>query len=75
MTADIYKGGIKLGSGTLLAAAASITSYTATNSRALGTSRNVQVHVTGGTSTGVFNTRVTNDGGSTVTIADLCPFA
>lgn len=75
-TATIYKNGIQLGAGTLAANATSITSYTATNSRALGTGRNVQIVCSSfASSNGVFASRVTNDGGSTITIAEKCPYA
>lgn len=75
-TIKVFKGGIELGSGSASAASASITSYTATNSRRTGTGRNVQVLITqAGTNVGrSWNTRVVNDGGSTLTLADNCPF-
>lgn len=75
LSVDVYKSGILLGSGSMNAAAASITTFTANLSRTVNTGRNVDVQVkSGGTSSGTFRTRVTNDGGSTLTVADACPF-
>ncbi len=71
-TATIYKSGIPLGSGTVSGAGAtSLTSYSATAGRRLGTGRNVQIAAGGGR---VWNTRVTNDGGTTITIRDPSPY-
>lgn len=75
-TCKVYKNGIELGSGSITNGAASITSYSATASRRTGTGRNVQVAITSSTHAGQsFRTRIVNDGGSTLTIADKNPYA
>lgn len=71
---DIYKHGIKLGSGTCAGGSADITSYTANLSRTCAR-KNVQVVVT---QDGVYkgsswNTRVLSEGSTTV-LADACPY-
>lgn len=76
ITVDLYKGLAKLGSGTATAASASITSYSANLSRALGTGRNVTLTPTTGNNIGAsWRSRVVLDGGATVTLADPCPFS
>jgi len=81
-TCDVYKGGIKLGSGTCSGGSASLTSYTANNSGGLGgdvnrvaARRNVWVVVT---QAGVYAgmSWLTNMlvEGSTCTLKDACPF-
>lgn len=73
-TCEVYKHGLKLGTGTLTDASASITSYSGT---APGQGRNVQISVTeAGTHTGKsFRTRiVAGSGTSTLTMSDKCPF-
>ena len=75
-TCDIYKHGIKLGSGSCEAASASITSWTAVGSPHT-VRRNVQIVVTqAGTHAGrSWNTRILADNGSgTLTVADACPY-
>jgi hypothetical protein len=82
-TATVYKNGILLGTGTVLAGATSITSFTAYNpglahdvARRIGTGRNVRVACTGfATSNGVYRSKVVLDGGATLTMSRACPFA
>jgi len=75
LAARIYKSGIELATCVPVAGSAALGTVSATNSRVIGTGRRVQVHVTGGgTSSGVYNTRVVTDGGATVTVEDKCPF-
>ena len=80
-TCTVYKNGISLGTGSIANAATSITGYTATAesgsvNRVTGTNRNVTVAITSSTHVGQsFTTRVTDDGGTTLTIADANPFA
>lgn len=75
-TVKIFKNGIELGSGSAAAASATISSYSATNSRPTGQGRNVQIMVTqAGTHVGrSWRTRVVTDGGSSLTLKDACPF-
>ena len=75
-TCDIYKHGIKLGSGSCAGTSASITSWSAVGSpHTVG--RNVQIVVT---QAGVYagqswRTRILTDNGSgTLTLKDACPF-
>ena len=73
-TCDIYKGLIKLGSGSCAAGSTSITSYSGTAPNNL---RNVQVTLTqAGTNAGaVWNTSVQSGSGtSTLVLKDACPF-
>ena len=81
-TCDIYKGGIKLGSGTCAAGSTDISSYTANNSGGLANDvsrvcarKNVTVVVTqAGTHVGrSWRTRVLTEGATTV-LKDACPF-
>jgi len=83
-TCDVYKGPIKLGSGSIAGAATSITSYTSTNGKRncmanLGFGEgwmNVRVTITSSTHAGYsFETRVLTDGGTSLTIADANPYA
>ncbi len=75
-TCDIYKHGIKLGSGSCAGGNASITSWSAVGSpRTIG--RNVQIAVPpAGVYAGqTWNTRILADNGSgTLTLKDACPF-
>lgn len=75
-TVDVYKNGVKLGAGTASSNNASIASYTATNSRVTGAQRNVQVTVTqAGNSVGrTWNARVLTDGGTSLTLREVCPY-
>ncbi len=79
---DIYKEGIKKGSGTCTGGSASITSYTANDSGGLTNDvarhcarQNVQVVVTeaGSYAGRSWNTRVLTEG-ATTTLADKCPY-
>lgn len=83
-TCDVYKGPIKLGSGSIEGAATSITSYTSTDakrntmaSKGFGENwMNVKVVITSSTHTGYsFDTRIVTDGTTTLTIADANPYA
>lgn len=76
MTVDIYKHGIKLGSGSATSGSASITGYSAVGGSVVAR-RNVQIQITAaGTHKGrTWNTRVLTDNGSgTLTLVDACPF-
>ena len=79
---DIYKGGIKLGSGTCAGGSASITSYTANNSGGLSNDvnrvaarKNVTIVVTqAGSYAGMsWRARVLSEGSTTV-LSQPCPF-
>lgn len=72
-TCSVYKRPVLLGTGSIANDATSITSYSGVAPK---TGRNVQVMITSSTDIGkVFNTRVTVDGGSTLTIGNKNPFA
>jgi hypothetical protein len=76
ISVDIYKGPHKLGSGTATNASASITSVSANASRVIGTNRNVTLVATTGNNVGAsWRARVTNDGGSTLTLQHMCPYS
>jgi hypothetical protein len=74
VTVDVYKGPIKLGSGTCTNGSASMTSYSGTAPTNL---RNVQIAATAAVSSAVglsFFTRVISGSGtSTLTLNDKCP--
>lgn len=77
---DIYRNGIKLGSGSANNGSKTISSYSANLSRTLpqfATPRaDVQVTATSGNNIGAtWNTRVVTDGGATLTLADAAPFS
>lgn len=73
---DVYKNGLKLGSGTATAGSTSITSYSANLSRTLGSGRNVQITPTAGNNVGAtMDTRIVTDGGATLTMSDKLPFS
>lgn len=72
---DVYKNGIKLGSGSATNGQFTITSYSATNSRVTGSGRNVQVTATSGSCVGqTQNARVVTDGGATLTLSEAHKF-
>lgn len=74
VTVDVYKGLIKLGSGTCTNASTSLTSYTGT---APISGRNVQIAATVPVTSAAglsFSTRIVTDGGTTLTLKDACPF-
>ena len=81
-TCDVYKGGIKLGSGTCADGSATISSYTAKNDGLSGDiaqvagRRNVQIIVIqAGTFAGMhWNTMVLTEGASSLTLKDPCPY-
>lgn len=73
-TCSVYKHGILLGTGSVSAASASLTSYSGT---APGPNRNVRVVITqSGTHAGRhFDARVTaGSGTSTLTLSNACPY-
>lgn len=83
-TCDVYKGSIRLGSGSITSGATSITSYTSTDakrntmaSKGFGEhGMNVTVVITSSTHAGSsFRTRITADGGTSLTIANANPYA
>lgn len=71
---DVYKGPIKLGSGTATSGSGSISSYTTLITANSG--RNVQLQVTtAGTHNGkMWPAKITTDGGASLTLRDVCPF-
>lgn len=74
LTVDLYKGLVKLGSGTCTNGSTSLTSYSGTAPKS---GRNVQIHarVPVSSSNGsTWFTRVVADGGATLTLKDACPF-
>jgi hypothetical protein len=74
-TCNVWKGPIKLGSGTATNASATISSYTSTDARSEGR-MNVTVEITSGDSTGsTFRARVITDGGTSLTLSEASPFA
>lgn len=74
-TCDVYKGPIKLGSGSIESAATSITSYTSTDAMSEGL-KNVVVVITSSTHIGEsFKTRILTDGGTSLTLKDANPYA
>ena len=81
ISVDIYKSGIKLGSGTATNASASITSFTSVSGltfpyAAVHANRNVQLVPTTGNNVGhTMNVRVLVDGTTSLTLADPVPFS
>lgn len=70
---DIYKGVIKLGSGSMANGSATVSSYSGT---APNTGRNVQIVATSSNNIGAtIATRVILDGGSSLTLQDKGPFS
>lgn len=83
-TCDVYKGPIKLGSGSITSGATSITSYTSTDakrntmaSKGFGENwMNVKVVITSSTHVGYsFETRITADGTTSLTLSDANPYS
>ena len=73
---DVYKNGIKLGSGTATAASTSITSYTALVAGNSPAGKNVQVVATAGNNIGAkIDTRVITDDTTTLVMKDAGPFS
>lgn len=71
----VYKHGLLLGTGTVAAGSATVSSWSAATGAPDEFRKNVQVQVTAGTNVGQhFETRVLVDGGSTLTLKDKCPF-
>ena len=73
-TCSVYKNQLLLGTGSITNGATSVTSYTGI---APYTGRNVQVMITSSTDSGkvMMNTRISNDGGSTLTLSQPNPYA
>lgn len=72
---DVYKGGIKLGSGSMTNGSKTVSSYSATASRVTGSGRNVQITATSGNNIGAtVCTGVITDGGTTLTLEDAGTF-
>lgn len=66
---DVYKNGIKLGSGSMTNGSTTVSSYTANASRVTGSGRNVQVTCTSGNNVGAtVAVQVVTDGGTTLTL-------
>lgn len=71
---SVYKGVNLLGTGSITTN--SITSFTAANGNVVHDGRNVSVTATSGNNVGAtFNTRVSTDGGTTLTLKDATPFS
>lgn len=74
-TCDVYKGPVKLGSGTATSGSATISSYTSTGVKAEDR-LNVVVAITSSTHTGSsFRARILTDGGTSLTLSEASPFA
>lgn len=78
LAVDVYRNGIKFGSGTATTGSTSITGYAETLSRHLALVRIPHVEITvtaAGVHTGrTWNTEILVDGGATLTVLDPCPF-
>lgn len=74
---SVYKGGILLGTGTTSQSNATISAFTVSTGRVVGAGRNVSVTITeAGANIGkTFRSRVTADGGTSLTLAEANPFA
>ncbi len=73
---DVYKNGIKLGSGTATAASATISSYTAVVAGNSPAGRNVQVVATAGNNIGAkIDTRIITDNTTSLVLNDVGPFS
>lgn len=71
----IWKHGLKLGTGTIAAGSATVSSWTATTGAPDEWRKNVHVQITGGAAAGSsFLTRILVDGGTSLTMKDKCPF-
>jgi len=76
---NIYRNGIKLGSGTATGGSKTISSYSANLSRTLPKfatpQADVQITATTGNNVGAtWNTRIVTDAGATLTLADAAPY-
>ena len=73
----VYKGGVKLGTGTAAAGSVTISSYTATSglsAHAVALRRNVEIQMTAGDNVGKsWRARCTAEG-ATLTLDKACPF-
>jgi hypothetical protein len=73
---DVYKNGIKLGSGTATAASATISSYTAAVAGNSPAGKNVQVVATAGNNVGgKIDTRIITDNTTSLVLNDVGPFS
>lgn len=71
---DVYRHSIKIGSGTIDTAAFAVAAYTSI--APVPNNRRVILAMQGGNSPGAtMRTRVVTDGGSSLTLADACPFS
>ena len=74
-TCNVWKGPNLLGAGTATNGSATISSYTSNDIKSEARV-NVQIQITSGDSIGsTFRTRVLVDGGTSLTLADVSPFA
>ena len=74
-TCDVYKGPIKLGSGTATSGSATISSYTSTGVKAEDR-LNVVVSITSSTNAGAsFRARILTDGGTSLTLSEASPYS
>lgn len=72
---DVYKNGIKLGSGSATNGSATISSYTAAVAGNSPAGKNVQVAATGGNNIGAsVSTRILTDGTTSLTLQDKSTF-
>ena len=72
---DVYKNGIKLGSGSATNGSATIATYTAIVAGNTPAGRNVQIAATGGNNIGAkVDTRILVDGTTTLTLQDKSTF-
>lgn len=73
---DVYKGGIKLGSGSATNGSATISSYTAAVAGNSPAGKNVQVVATSGNNIGAsVATRILTDGVTSLTLQDKSTFS
>jgi hypothetical protein len=75
-TCSVYKHGILLGTGSVDAGSATLSSWSAAGGAPAVARKNVQILITGaGNSIGkTFNTQVLTDNTTTLTLRDACPF-
>jgi hypothetical protein len=74
-TCDVYKGPIKLGSGTATSGSATISSYTSTGVKAEDRV-NVQIAITSSTNAGAtFRARVITDNGTSLVLSEASPYS
>lgn len=72
-TCSIWKGSVRLGTGSITSGSTSVTGYSGVAPK---TGRNVRLMITSSTDAGkVLPVRIAADGGSTLTLAKANPFA